>query len=176
MTGKTKGALEWGTQMSEAVVLEDREALKRGLMYSEILVGLLPTVQVLAASPALPSNTQTGPRHCHVGEEASCVLRGIENHTWPGGGRFGPWWVVDHAIPVLFSSTTWVIENVERGAFTTVPSRGGVWRFLQGEEAVRAYFGITSWGYLAVPPPRGWGNLCLWQNGKVLGGRSDSRK
>lgn len=70
-------------------MLEDREALERGLMYSEILVGLLPTIQVLAASPALPSNTQTGPRLCHVGEEASCIFRGIMNHTWPGGRRFG---------------------------------------------------------------------------------------
>lgn len=73
--------------MSEAVVLEDREGLERGLLYSEILVGLFPAIQVLAAaSPALPSNTQSGPRHCHVGEEASCVLRGIMNHTWSGGG------------------------------------------------------------------------------------------
>lgn len=40
--------------------MEDREVLEGGLMYSEILVGLLPTSQVLAAaSSALPMTSWT---------------------------------------------------------------------------------------------------------------------
>lgn len=62
--------------MSEASVLEDWEALERGLKYSESLVGLLPTSQVLAtASSALPSDTQTGPHHCHTGLAAMRLRR-----------------------------------------------------------------------------------------------------
>ena len=118
-------------------------------MYSEILVGLLPTSQVLAAaSSALPMTSwtmETGLLPCLIVEKWLLLSSEASWHrTWPGYGN-GEVWVLrgDHASSCPLSPNYISNREHRKRSLHSYTIRGGVWRFSQAGEAFGIYFGIT---------------------------------
>lgn len=100
-----KEALRWASSVSEAFVLENREAQNVVWCILRSVLGLHSTSPGVSSSQSCsPRDARTEPRHCLVGEKLLLSSEACWHHTWPGNVN-GESWVlrVNHTSSFLLS-------------------------------------------------------------------------